>query len=60
MLETVKAKLQEPVKPFGVLFIEYIMEVQDSNIEAELKPLMRVNNVNTLGLMIDQEVKDLR
>ena len=60
MLETVKRKLNEPAPKFAEFYIEYIMKVQDQNIEAELKPVLRTNNTYTIGLLIDREYKDMR
>ena len=34
--------------------------MQDRALEAELKPLLRINNVNTIGLLIDHEAKKVR
>lgn len=60
MLRTVRDKLRQPMPPFAHLYISYIMQMQDKALEAELKPLLRINNVNTIGLLIDHEAKKVR
>lgn len=60
MLRIVRAKLEQPMPPFAQFYINYIMQIQDRAIEAELRPMLRINNVNTIGLLIDREAKEVR
>lgn len=60
MLRTVRDKLKQPMPPFAHFYVNYIMQMQDRAIEAELRPLLRINDVNTIGLLIDHEAKEVR
>lgn len=60
MLRTVMEKINEPVLPFAQFYIDYIMRMQDRAIEAELRPLRNVTDINTIGLLIDHEIKQQR
>lgn len=52
MLETVKSFISKdlPCISFDMYFVEYLISVQDSNIDAELKFLIRNNSLNVLSL----------
>lgn len=41
MLKIVKSLVDAPYEPFGKFYTEYIMSVQDQNIDRELKSLLR-------------------
>lgn len=41
--------------PFAQFYIEYIMQMQDKALEAEMKPLLRIKDVNIIGRLIDRE-----
>ena len=55
MLRTIRGKLETPRPPFAQFYIEYIMQMQDKALEAEMKPLLRIKDVNIIGRLIDRE-----
>ena len=51
MLETVKQKILEPpTKTFNEIFVSYMMDVQDRNIEEEFRFLRSNNNLTPLSV----------
>lgn len=59
MLATVKADIAQEkldTTPFGVFFNQYVMQVQDTNIDQELAYMLK-NNVVSVD-MIDRAIAD--
>lgn len=59
MLENLKndlIKISSDSEPFNQHFIEYVMQVQDSNIELEISYLLSHNIVS--ALLIDRAIAD--
>lgn len=51
MLENVKSMIQNlPDTPFNTLFVNYVMKVQDENIEEELRYLRSRNNLTPISM----------
>lgn len=58
MLRTIRDKLEQQMPPFAHFYISYIMRMQDKAIEAEVRPLLRIKDVNVIGLLIDHEINN--
>lgn len=46
MLKTIREALRKGRKPFEDMYADYILEVQDRNLEAEIRYLQRMNKLN--------------
>lgn len=46
MLKTIREALRKSRKPFEDMYADYILEVQDQNLEAEIRYLQRMNKLN--------------
>ena len=46
MLKTIREALKRSYKPFDKMYSDFIMEVQDRNLEAEIRYLKRMNRLN--------------
>lgn len=62
MLKTVKNLVDEPVEPFGTYYINYVMQVQDQNIDRELRSLLHNNrtDISSMGKLIDEVYKSIQ
>ncbi len=61
MLKIVQSLVKDlKFKPFGQFYTEYIMKVQDSNIEHEVKQMLRKTDIATLGYVIEHEFNDFK
>ena len=62
MLKTVKSFVDEPVVPFAEYYMKYVMQVQDQNIDMEIKQLVRLNKptVFSMGKLIDYTYKSIK
>ena len=62
MLKTVKNLVDEPVEPFGIFYINYVMQVQDQNIDRELRSLLHNNrtDISSMGKLIDEVYKSIQ
>lgn len=47
-------------KPFGQFYTEYIMKVQDNNIEREVKQMLHKTDIATIGYVIEHEFNDFK
>lgn len=59
MLKTIKDELRRPYETFDKFYDDYIMKLQDYNIDHEVSRLRRINNItahtiHSLGLAIDK------
>lgn len=46
MLETIRKEIHREYDPFDDVFDRYISEVQDQNLETEIRYLQRMNRLN--------------
>ena len=63
MLKIVKTLVDNtPEKPFGQFYIEYIMQVQDSNIDREIKNMVRKHrpDLNLMQRVIENTYKYIK
>lgn len=63
MLETVKACIENaPTMSFSRFFQEYVLSVQDSNIDREFKYLVNRNviGVDSMGVLIKNTIERLK
>lgn len=62
MLKIVKSLVDEPVVPFAEYYMNYVMQVQDQNIDREIKTLIRLNKptVFSMGKLIDYTYKNIK
>lgn len=62
MLKTVKNLVDEPVEPFGTFYINYVMQVQDQNIDRELRSLLHSNrtDISSMSKLIDEVYKSIQ
>lgn len=62
MLKTVKNLVDEPVEPFGIFYINYVMQVQDQNIDRELRSLLHSNrtDISSMSKLIDEVYKSIQ
>lgn len=66
MLKTIKDDLSRPFDDFEKFYDDFIMDVQDYNIDHEVSRLRRINNISahtfrSIGLLVDNactEVSD--
>jgi hypothetical protein len=61
MLKCIKSLVSEKGKPFAQVYAEYIMKVQDENIDREVNRLLysKQTKVRSVNLAIDQMLKDI-
>ena len=59
MLKTIKDDLSRPFDDFEKFYDDFIMDVQDYNIDHEVSRLRRINNISahtfrSIGLLVDK------
>lgn len=61
MLETIKSLINEPTIPFDSFYLQYIMSVQDMNIQAEFEYLINHNTltINSIDKLISNDLGEL-
>lgn len=60
MLKIVQSLVNEEFKPFGQFYAEYIMKIQDDNIEHEVKQMLHKSDIATIGYVIEHEFNDVK
>lgn len=62
MLKIVKSFVDKPAVPFAEFYMQYVMQVQDQNINREIKQLVRLNKptVFSMSKLIDYTYKSIK
>lgn len=62
MLTTIKSLVDAPSIPFGEYYINYVMRVQDQNINKELKSMLHNNktDVRSMDILIENTYKSIK
>ena len=62
MLKTIKSLVDKESVPFAVYYMDYIMRVQDQNIDREVKSMLRrcKSNVSAMSVLIENTYKSIK